>query len=289
MPNVALVPEYATRIPLLLDQVDGFPEETHKLVTDTGNSPLEDGAIITDHAVAKAEQLELTGYISDQTSEGAARPRAGWDRLRQLHKEVVPLTVVSPLGVYDDMLIIEVVGRRRGNGVRFRMKLENVIRVGLQPRQIETQKATATAIGRDTELPRGRVEPEIFTAPGFDPIPPSPDAIAEATAAAKEASRLAPDGPVSQSQIRSFADFNQFAGLPQIPAIDGLIPTHGTVSQRIDSLASRLASTHTDADRQIRQIRQVTTYRGALRLTRGLPGVNSAFQIVNRFRRAIPF
>ena len=79
MPNVALIPEYSTRIPILAGLVDGFPEETHKLVTDTGNSPLEDGAIITDHAVARAEQLVLTGMVSDLTAEGYRPARGGMD------------------------------------------------------------------------------------------------------------------------------------------------------------------------------------------------------------------
>ena len=285
MPNVALIPEHATRIPLIEGLVDGFPEESHKLVTDTGNSPLEDGAIITDHAVARAEQLDLVGMVSDLTAAGISRPEEAWEQLRRIHREVVALDVVTPFGMYAEMLITSVVARRVGNGMRFRMKLENIIRVGLQPRQIQESTSSETAFGRDTELPRGRVEPEIITSAVDIPTPPTAPEAAQAIADASEAITVSRSPAVSRSMISGFADFNSFAGLPGIPSTRGLIPSHGSAAERVDSLASRLLGTQRDTQRRIRQIRNLVNYRRALRRARSLPGVNSALDILNNFRR----
>ena len=63
MPNVALTPDAATRIEVLANRVDGFPDTTHKLETTTGGEPLEDGRHVTDHAVARADRLVLTGWV----------------------------------------------------------------------------------------------------------------------------------------------------------------------------------------------------------------------------------
>ena len=43
MPNVVLFPERTSRIPLLLDVVDGFPDTAHELDVSIGGEPLEDG------------------------------------------------------------------------------------------------------------------------------------------------------------------------------------------------------------------------------------------------------
>ena len=65
MPNVALIPNAATKIDALTVFVDGFPDAVHKLSTGTGSEPLEDGREATDHAVARQDQLVLTGWVSD--------------------------------------------------------------------------------------------------------------------------------------------------------------------------------------------------------------------------------
>ena len=65
MPNVALIPDAATMIDAFTVFVDGFSDATHKISTITGGEPLEDGTQATDHAVARQDQLTLTGWVSD--------------------------------------------------------------------------------------------------------------------------------------------------------------------------------------------------------------------------------
>ena len=119
MPNVALIPDRATRIPVLEGLIDGYPNEEHKLVTDTGDSPLEDGAIITDHAVALAEILELEGSASSLTRGGFAHPEAAMDALRRLHKAVALIDVITPFGFYPEMILRECSAPPRGPWAAF--------------------------------------------------------------------------------------------------------------------------------------------------------------------------
>ena len=61
MPNMALIPNAAAQITVLLDVVDGYPDESHKLETEMGDEPLEDGREVTDHAVARPKELSIDG------------------------------------------------------------------------------------------------------------------------------------------------------------------------------------------------------------------------------------
>ena len=174
MPNTALVPKNATRIPVLVDVIDGFPEEVHRLVVDTGNSPLEDGAIITDHAVARAEQLSLTAIVSDQpgpriggAQRGASRAEQAISELRRIHRETEPIDVISPFGVYREMVLVRMTAPRRGNGLEIQLELEQVIRVGVVDTDVGPDVA-GPAEERTSEVTRGRVS----TTPG--PPAPSP-------------------------------------------------------------------------------------------------------------------
>ena len=138
--NVALIPPLASEIPPLSLYVDGYPDESHNLSTNIGKSPLESGAEATDHAVAKPEVVELTGWVSgihtiinvDGVTDNT-RPRLitdAWAAIRELQKSLEPVTVITGLGIYQNMLVREVKGSRIGQGLRFVITMEEVIRVG---------------------------------------------------------------------------------------------------------------------------------------------------------------
>ena len=129
MPNVALIPRSATRIPLLTAVVDGFPSTTHTLETGIGGEPLEDGRQVTDHAIAREEQLELTGFVSD--FRGGQAPADAWEEIRRLHRELVPMEVFTEWGTYGEMLLRRCKAVQAGRGMRFTLNLHQVIRVGV--------------------------------------------------------------------------------------------------------------------------------------------------------------
>ena len=85
MPNVVLFPERTSRIPILLDVVDGVPETSHELDVWVGGEPLEDGVEVTDHAVARQEQAH-----SKRLPEKSRVCRNGFREVRKRHRMAKP-------------------------------------------------------------------------------------------------------------------------------------------------------------------------------------------------------
>ena len=155
MPNVALIPAAATRVPALMAVVDGFPDTTHKLKLDKSDEPLEDGTSITDHAVTLPEGLVLTGWVSD--INGGSRPGQAWQEIRRLNRVKTPLTVVTECGIYRQMLIDEVDGAQAGRGGRFTMQLKEIKRVGNPQRSLPPGGVFGPAFDRTGSVDRGLV------------------------------------------------------------------------------------------------------------------------------------
>ena len=155
MPNFALIPDAATVITVLASVVDGYPDATHKLETTTGGEPLEDGRLVTDHAVARQERLVLTGWVSD--FNGGDRPRQAWETLRRLHKAVTLFPVITEWGRYERMLIRRVEALHNTRGLRFTMELEEVIVVGVADNELPAASLAGPAVGRSGEISRGLV------------------------------------------------------------------------------------------------------------------------------------
>lgn len=166
MPNVALVPERATKIPLLELVVDGFPRTRHKYTVETGGHPVEDGVLVQDHAVARAERLELSGIVSDQAGpdnpDGTGtlthvRAAAAAEELRRLHRETVIVEVVTALGTYPEMIITSCEIDETGAGIEFELKLGQVLRVGREPGEIVADTAGEAAAERTSLASLGLV------------------------------------------------------------------------------------------------------------------------------------
>ena len=159
MNQIALIPSQTTRIPALSAWVNGFPSITHKLTTGTGDAPLEDGARITDHAVALPDRLELTGWVSRLRSSRGGDARGAWSALRKLHRATEPIEVITPWATYREMLVIDVTAEQVGSeGMRFTLKLDAILRVGtFNPAVVVGVAAMGAAMERMGEVVRGRV------------------------------------------------------------------------------------------------------------------------------------
>ena len=181
MPNAILLPRQIdslrTKIPALINVVHGYPETEHKIGTNIGSAPLEEGAPVNDHASVKPTELTLSGWVSNLASSpspteevfeedaggGTARGRnAGliaWNAILFLHQEEEPVRVITGLQTYNEMMITECVARQRGiGGMTFQMKLKEVIRVGV----LGARTIVATdgpAAGRTEEVVRGFILP----------------------------------------------------------------------------------------------------------------------------------
>lgn len=157
MPNVVLIPKETTRIAALSAVVNGFADEVHKLSVSTGDEALEDGTEVSDHAVARQEELSLTGYVSSLSNQEGITPTDAMDELRRLHKEVEPVEVISAWGLYQEMLIVSVEASSHGLGMRFTLSLRQILRVGIEEGSVTVGRVSGPAMERTSEVRRGRV------------------------------------------------------------------------------------------------------------------------------------
>ena len=135
VPNFALYAPTRTDIPLLEGRVDGWPVAEHRLELGTTEHPVESGATLTDHAVKRRERLRLEGWVSDimpaaGTEPSPDRSTDAWAAIVELFRNRTPVTVITPIRVYENMLTIRAVApvdRRTGRALRFTIDLAEVI------------------------------------------------------------------------------------------------------------------------------------------------------------------
>lgn len=92
---------------------DGFISIDHTISTQITEHPVETGASIVDHAYVKPAELAMTIIVSDvhgsivpgQFSGSSARHINAWNLLKQIQADRIPVSVLTKLGLYDNMLI----------------------------------------------------------------------------------------------------------------------------------------------------------------------------------------
>ena len=160
MPNVALIPEKANRVPILGDYVDGFPQAQHRLEGTAGGAPLENGARVTDHFIAQGQRLSLTMWISGLEGSTGEDVETAWAEVKRIHQAGEPITVITPLGMVNNVLILNVTADEAGQGYKARMELYEILLVGLETSDITPEMvADGPAEGEASEVVRGRVIP----------------------------------------------------------------------------------------------------------------------------------
>ena len=134
-PDFGLYPQTRTEIPALVGRVDGYPVEEHRLDLGTTENPVESGSTLTDNAVKRPERLRLTGWVSDilpAPGNRLSRDRSAdvWAEIIELFKARTPITVVTALRVYRNMLVqraIAPVDKMTGRSLQFTIDLEEVL------------------------------------------------------------------------------------------------------------------------------------------------------------------
>lgn len=127
-----------TSVVALGRHVDGYYAEQHKIRVSKTAYPVESGASLTDHAVREPTKLKLMGWVSDLMPAQAAIPRvalsergsAAWLEILRVLEEREPLTVVTALAVYQNMLLTAAeapVDSTTGLSLRFTLDLEEVL------------------------------------------------------------------------------------------------------------------------------------------------------------------
>ena len=115
MPNLIADPSFAlfrqarTMIPVLEHRVDAYPVEEHRLDLATTEHPVESGNELTDNAVKRREHLRLQGWVSDLLPARGNERTLGDREIIQLMENRTPITVVTALRTYRNMLIVRAV------------------------------------------------------------------------------------------------------------------------------------------------------------------------------------
>lgn len=95
---------------------DGFSKVVHSRQVEITENPVETGASIVDHAYVKPAEVTITVLMSDvhqsmvagQFSGGYSRSVSAWTILTKLQEDRVPMSVLTRLGLYSNMLITEI-------------------------------------------------------------------------------------------------------------------------------------------------------------------------------------
>ena len=132
-----------------------WPQDEHLIRVGSNEEPLEDGTSLVDHATKGPERLNLSGAVGGANGSGALETLRSISRARDL------VEVVTPVGVYENMLIVKVAAPRsisRNTGLRFDITLQEVLTFELEPLAVGEETSVDPAVQRPAEVNRGRVE-----------------------------------------------------------------------------------------------------------------------------------
>lgn len=210
-----------------------YYDEKHEITVAKTRQPLESGATLTDHAVRIPDRLTLQGLVSDLVAGGRQRGADAWQRIRELADARTRFDVVTPIGVYQDMLLINAETTRNastGGGLIFKIELEEVLFVSLTSAGLVAESLGTAAQGRAGERQRGTVQtvPLQATEQRAEaeeedaPIPLRPIREATSTATGMSTMPSAPQAVNFKGLGSSWRDINEFSSLSWIPMADDL-------------------------------------------------------------------
>ena len=162
--NFGIFAQESTNIDGLTGIVDIYTDEFHKQTVTKTKYPVETGGTLTDNAVIDPKVLTMKGYVSDLnpllggliTIPGPGRGKEAWSRIVALKNAREPVTVVTTLEMYENMLITSIDAPKSaatGQGLEFTITLEEILFA-------ETQTTTlpASQLGEDIETKGSVVE-----------------------------------------------------------------------------------------------------------------------------------
>ena len=150
-----------TRVPTLEGMVDLYFDEKHEVTVSKTRQPLESGATLTDHAVRIPNKLTLQGITSDLIGSGRERAADTWARIRAMADARTQFDIITPIGVYTDMMLINADTTRNkstGGGLLFKLEFEEVLIVALTTAGLTAENLDGEAEDRTGEVARGSVQ-----------------------------------------------------------------------------------------------------------------------------------
>lgn len=105
-------------------QLDALLTEETKLSSVVTSYPVETGGEITDHIAQEPEELSITGQVTGASTlmfggGGRSHLIQSKEALRQIHRERLPVTIVTGMDTYDGYAMTSAVITRDNTGDRF--------------------------------------------------------------------------------------------------------------------------------------------------------------------------
>lgn len=124
--------------------------ELHERGSDITESPVETGAVISDHIVNRPERVRIEGFITDTPAvifaeRNSKRVQNAFDTLDQLWKERTVIDVDCGLKTYTNMVISELqLPRGREQALRFSAMLQHI-------EVVASERATLAVVEADVD------------------------------------------------------------------------------------------------------------------------------------------
>jgi hypothetical protein len=161
--------------------LDVLVSEKFSFKADVTEFPIESGSEASDHVITKPERISISGLISNTyaiefAGDGGIKHSNALDTLRFMINEKLPMTVITGMTRYHDMVIESIEGTRTadkgGNWLDLSFELVQISKVSLRTTEIAEERAATSARGRagTTAQAAGRT-----TTAGGTPLgPPAP-------------------------------------------------------------------------------------------------------------------
>lgn len=145
-----------------IQRLDGFYSEEHRIRVRTTEYPVESGADLTDHVVREPYHLKLKGAATVY-QHGASAGLNAWNEILVYIAERRPIAVVTRLGTYHNMIIVDVktgVTADTGDSLDFEMELKEILRASVTRTAIPSggTPTEGPAVDRTSTTSRGRIQ-----------------------------------------------------------------------------------------------------------------------------------
>lgn len=156
MALISIRPLQSVRIPPLLVHIDGYPHHEHEIRAETTELPLETGAQATDHAVTLPTELNVTALVANTIFATGLRPRLAWEAIQRIHRERITVSVTTPWGSYDDMILVKGAAVPWGLGMQANLEFRQLRFVEIADTEVSSETSSGPAEGRPATVERGR-------------------------------------------------------------------------------------------------------------------------------------
>ena len=169
--NFGLFGSNSTDIDALSGVIDLYPEENHNLPVTKTKYPVEDGSTRSDNFVVEDEKLVLKGLVSNLQPgftglvdiKDQSRSKEAWGRLRALKDSGEVVTVITLLGMYENMMVTNIdatINSDTGQALFFVITLEQQQFAETEIVQLSTAELSGPAETKGSDINGGTKQSE---------------------------------------------------------------------------------------------------------------------------------